>query len=413
VFLSDPGDVAELLLAPVDELSPAGGGGPILPIVGERSFMLEEGEEHQIGRLVALGAFSQRAVQAHTDAVAAVLDRGLRSLPTEVPVALHPRLRELTLEVVLRRIFGDGIDEETIMLLRERILAMLEITASVTLTKNLMRHGPGRRTWERFLTARDDVDELVYGLIEKRGDPREHGEGDALDRLLAARNADGSRLSRRQLRDNVISLVLAGHETTASQLAWAFQLLAHHPRVQARLVEEIDRGESGEYLDATILEVLRHRPVFLFTIPRAVMREGVWIGGWTFGPPAQLLGCIYLIHHDPVLYPEPDVFSPERFLGEPPGGDAWIPWGGARRRCPGRHMALFEMKTILRGILSRMNVEPASRQMERPRWRSVIVTPHAGSRVILRPRVRAARVTHPTPVATAGQESRAFFYSEN
>ncbi len=121
-------------------------------------------------------------------------------------------------------------------------------------------------------------------------------------------------MSPRQVRDNLMSIVLAGHETTASELAWAFQLLAHNPRVLERLIEEIDAGAGEEYLTATIQEVLRHRPVFLFTIPRAV-KQPIELGGWTYRPPAQLLGCIYLVHHDAELYPEPHEFRPERFLG--------------------------------------------------------------------------------------------------
>ena len=163
-----------------------------------------------------------------------------------------------------------------------------------------------------------------------------------------------------------MSLILAGHETTASQLAWAFQLLAHNPRVQRRLIEEIDQDTDDVYLTATIQEVLRHRPVFLFTIPRAV-KQPIEIGGWTYRPPVHLLGCIYLLHHDPDVYPEPDEFRPERFLEGQPSPYTYLPWGGGRRRCPGSHLALLEMKTVLRAVLETMTVSPASRRMERPK----------------------------------------------
>jgi cytochrome P450 len=203
--------------------------------------------------------------------------------------------------------------------------------------------------------------------------------------LLAAHNSDGSAMSPRQVRDNLMSIVLAGHETTASELAWAFQLLAHNPRVLDRLIDEIDRDAGEEYLTATIQEVLRHRPVFLFAIPRAV-KQPIEIGGWTYRPPTQLLGCIYLVHHDPELYPNPHEFRPERFLGTSPSTYTWLPWGGGRKRCPGLHLATLEMKTVLRTVLETMTVRPAAKKMEHPRWRSVIVTPHAGSRVVLQRR---------------------------
>jgi cytochrome P450 family 135 len=220
---------------------------------------------------------------------------------------------------------------------------------------------------------------------------REGGGEDLFCRLLEARNPDGSPRSPRQVRDDFMSVVLAGHETTAAELAWAFQLLAHNPRVLERLTEELDGGRCEEYLTATVNEVLRHRPVFLFAIPRAVKRP-IEIGGWTYRPPARLLACIYLLHHDPEIYPDPEEFRPERFLGCSPAAPLWLPWGGGRKRCPGAHLSMLEMKTVLRTALQHVQVRPAGRRMERPRWRSVIVAPHAGSRVVLAPRRRLRSV---------------------
>jgi cytochrome P450 len=187
---------------------------------------------------------------------------------------------------------------------------------------------------------------------------------------------------QRRLRNNVMSLILAGHETTAAQLAWAFQLLAHHPAARDRLLREIDSESGDEYLTATIQEVLRHRCVFVFAIPRAVAKP-VEIGGWTYTPPVHLLACIYLLHHDDAAYPDPGAFRPERFLEAPPDPSTWMPWGGGRKRCPGLHLAMLEMKVVLRTVLRERIPEAAARRMERPRWRSVIVAPHAGSRVVL------------------------------
>lgn len=175
-----------------------------------------------------------------------------------------------------------------------------------------------------------------------------------------------------------------GHETTASELAWAFQLLAHHPDVRRELTNEIDQA-GGAYLAATVYEVLRHRPVFPFAIPRAVHRP-IEIGDQIYRPPAHLLACIYLAHHDPASNPDPHEFRPKRFAGQPPKPHLWLPWGGGRRRCPGRHLAILEMRAVLRATLSKLDVLPASHTIERARWRSVIVTPHAGSRVVLRKR---------------------------
>jgi cytochrome P450 len=388
VFLSNPTDVKAMLAAPPDVLQPGKGGAKIAPIVGWHSFMLLDGNEHLNGRRATLPALHKRAIGTESLWVIDTVRRTIARWPRDASLPLHPRLRALTLQVILRRVFagGEPQDEDRLSVLLDRVLAMLTATGSVVFPVPILRHGPGWTVWKRFLGHRSEVDTLIHALIDER--LRSGGTGrDALAMLLQARNIDGTPMTRAQLRDNVMSLILAGHETTASQLAWAFQLLAHNPAVQRRLIEEIDEDAGDTYLTATIQEVLRHRPVFLFTIPRAVIQP-IEIGGWTYRPPTHLLGCIYLLHHDPAVYPEPEEFRPERFLEGQPSPFTYLPWGGGRRRCPGSHLALLEMQTVLRTVLETMTVSPASRHMERPRWRSVIVTPHAGSRVVLRSRER-------------------------
>jgi cytochrome P450 len=386
VFLSDREDIKTMLAAPAEVLHPGEGASTIEELVGDQSFMLREGDEHLNGRRLILPPFHGRVVCEQADLVDAVARREVAAWPLETPFAAHPHLRALTLETLLRTIFGraGAVADERLYELRDRLLRMLSVTASTVLPAPLLRHGPGRRIWARFRRDRAQVDELLYAIIAEREEQQE-GCGDMLGKLLAARNADGSRMTARQVRDNLMSIVLAGHETTAAELAWAFQLLAHNPRVQERLIEELDAGGGGEYLTATVREVLRHRPVFLFTIPRAV-KQPIEIGGRTYRAPSQLLGCIYLLHHDPQLYPEPHEFRPERFLESSPGAYTWLPWGGGRKRCPGLHLATLELETVLRTVLETMTIGSAAREIERPRWRSVIVTPHAGSRVVLRRR---------------------------
>jgi cytochrome P450 len=391
VFLSDPEDVKAMFLASADLLRPGEGGHTIEPIVGASSFMLLDQEEHLNGRREVLPAFQASALQRHISVVAEVTHRGSVIWPRGTDVALHPLLRVMTLEIILRTMLGPGTGslDDSHSLLRDCLLGMLSVTASAVFPEPLLRHGPGRATWRAFLRQRAAVDQLIYAIIDDR-QRSEHHNGDLLDRLLRAHNPDGSPYSPRQVRDNLMSIVLAGHETTASQLAWAFQLLAHNPRVQQRLIEELDAGTADEYLSATVKEILRQRPVFLFAIPRAV-KQPIEIGGWIYRPPAHLLACIYLLHHDPAIYPDPQVFRPERFLETSPRQPAPLAWGGGRKRCPGSHLATHEIETVLRIVLEQATVEPVADHIERPRWRSVIVTPHAGCRVILRPRASAAR----------------------
>jgi cytochrome P450 len=386
VVLSGLEDMKAMLAAPADVLHPGEGTNLLEPVVGEESFMLRDEGEHLNGRKAILPPLHAKAVRQHAELVAELAQREIASWPRGIPFALHPRLRALTLQSVLRITFGvpAHINDRRLDALRDGLLAMLSVAGSAVLPEPLLRHGPGQRIWRRFLRQRAETDELIYEIIRERGGCENSAES-LFDELLNARNTDGSSMSAEQVRDNLVSLILAGHETTASQLAWAFQLLAHNPAVLDELIEEIDADSGEVYLNATIQEVLRHRPVFLYAIPREV-KQPIEIGGWTYLAPAQLVGCIYLLHHDPTLYPDPHKFRPERFLQAPSATHTWLPWGGGRRRCPGLHLATLEMKTVLRTVLATTTVRPAAEGIEHPRWRSVIVTPHAGSRVTLEQR---------------------------
>jgi cytochrome P450 len=390
VFLADAGDIRAVFAAPADVLHPGEGAETIRPLVGDRSFMLCEEDEHLATRRVILPAFGAKVVQEHAEVVAEIARREIESWPCDVSFALHPRLRALTLQVILHSVFGASAtaDPARIVALRDRLLAMLAVTASATLAEPSLRHGPGRSIWQRFLRERAAVDELIYALIEERRRALPV-VGDALTPLLCARVGEGAgeRMSNQRVRDNLMSIILAGHETTAAELAWAFQLLAHHPPALRRLVEELDRGTGEEYLTATVQEVLRHRPVFLFAIPRTVVQP-IEIGAWSYPSRAQLLGCIYLAQHDATIYSKPHEFRPERFLAAAPPSPGWLPWGGGRKRCPGSHLATLEMRTVLRIVLATRTLRAAGAHIERPRWRSVIVTPERGSLVVLSRRAR-------------------------
>jgi cytochrome P450 len=384
VFLADPSDIRAVLSGDPRYLHPGAGATVIAPLIGERSFMLLEEDEHLCGRRTITPAFHQRMVADHATMLSETVEREVASWPLDTALPLDQRIRALTLRVILRAIFGDR--DDALRPLHEHLMDMLSVTVSVVLQEPKVRHVPGwRKTWRTFVKQRAEVDDLIHGLMRQRRSETEGQGGDLLDMLLSAENPDGSPMSDRQIRDNLMSMILAGHETTTGELAWAFQLLAHNPHVQDRLVEEIDHGTDDEYLTATVHETLRHKPVFLFAIPREVVSP-VEIGGWTYHPPAHLVGCTYLMHHNPELYPDPHQFRPERFLDETRQPRTWLPWGGGRKHCLGRHFALMEVKTVLRQVLATRRVLPASKHIEHPRWRSVILVPHAGGRVILRER---------------------------
>jgi cytochrome P450 len=202
-----------------------------------------------------------------------------------------------------------------------------------------------------------------------------------------------------------MTLLVAGHETTASELAWAFERLAREPAVLSRLVAEIDAGEEDAYLTATIQETLRRRPVLPNAEPRLVMQP-VEIGGWKYPPGICLIANAYLVHHDGDVYPDPYAFRPERFLDSPPGTFTWIPFGGGRRRCIGASFATLEMKIVLRAALTAYSIEPAANGAELTRRRSITLSPKLGAPAVLRERgsVRAPRPAEPV-AATAGPDA--------
>jgi cytochrome P450 len=218
-------------------------------------------------------------------------------------------------------------------------------------------------------------------IDDRRRAAGEDGD-DVLAMLLAARHEDGSEMSAKELRDELMTLLVAGHETTASSLAFAFSLLARHPQV----VEQL-REDDEEYLGATIHEVLRARPVLPNAAPRLV-KQPVEVGGWSYEPGVCLVANSYLVHHDPEIYPDPYSFRPERFLEEGPGTYTWIPFGGGRRRCLGASFAILEMKTVLRAVVARFDLRPGSPAPELTRRRSITISPGLSAATLLSERVR-------------------------
>jgi tetraprenyl-beta-curcumene synthase len=386
VFFADPDDIQAILSGDATELHPGAAGSIVEPVVGEHSFMLLEEDDHIWGRRAISPAFHKRLVEQQAAVVSDEVTRAVASWPLQTPTALDPHIRALTLKMILRIIFSR--QDADLAELHARLMPMLAITHSLVLQEPGLRHlARWRGTWQRFSQERAEVDETIHRLVQRRraSSCEGHPSDDLLDMLLAAENPDGSPMSEPQVRDNLMSVILAGYETTTGQVGWAFQLLAHNPHVQSRLIEEIDATGGEPYLSAVVSETLRHKPVFLFASPREVVKVAQ-IGDWTFRPPARLVACTYLMHHNPDLYPDPHTFRPERYLGPAPQSRVWLPWGGGRKYCLGRHFAMLEVTTILHHVLTVRTVAPASDQIERPRWRGAILVPSAGGRVVLRAR---------------------------
>jgi len=384
VHLSDPDEIKEVFTAPADVLHPGEGARILEPVVGANSVILLDEGAHLSQRKLMLPAFHGERMAALTGLLEEVTEREVASWPLDTPVELHPRFQALTLEVILRAVFGldPGSRLES---LRDAFGFILEFGNHPASMFPLLQRG---ERWHEYVRSRAAIDALLFELIdERRADPSAEERDDVLAMLLAARHEDGSQMSEQELRDELMTLLVAGHETTASELAWAFERLARAPEALAPLLDEVDSDSGDDYLTATIHETLRHRPVIPNAAPR-LTKQPVTIGGFDYPEGVVLMANGYLVHHDPEIYPEPYAFRPERFLGEKPGTYTWIPFGGGRRRCLGASFALLEMKVVLRAVLSRAQPAAASDATEGSRRRSITLSPRRSAVTVLRARAR-------------------------
>jgi cytochrome P450 len=393
VILSDPEEIKEVFQAPPDVLHPGEGARILEPIVGPNSVILLDEAPHLEQRKLMLPAFHGEAMQGLADLMSELTEREIVSWPREQPLALHPRLQQLTLEIVLRAVFGleQGAKLDR---LRELLTQVLEFAENpISLLPFAQRALAGRGPMGRLERLGAEADRLIFELIDERR--REGGEGpDVLTLLLSAEHEDGSPMSPGELRDELVTALVAGHETTASQLAWGFEMLARNSAVTERLVAELQDDSDAPYLTATIHEIMRRRPVLMNAEPRMV-KQRVEIGGVSYPPGVVLIASAYLVHHDPDIYPEPHAFRPERFLesegGRTPGTYTWLPFGGGRRRCLGASFAMLEMKIVLRAVVERNMLLPVGDRPETARRRSITISPSRGCEVVLQARPTTTR----------------------
>jgi hypothetical protein len=404
VLLSDPDDIKELFMAPPDQIHPGEGARILEPLLGRHSVILLDEAPHMEQRKLLLPAFHGEKMQALIGLMTELTEREVDSWPREQPFALHPGLQRLTLEIILRAVFGleQGQRLDDLRQALTEVLVFSESPLSVLpVAQRLSRWLPALRRFDKVM---ERTDRMIFELIdERRAAAASNGGGhgdDVLAMLLTARHEDGSEMSPQELRDELMTALTAGHETTASQLAWAFVQLAREPEVVAKLVAEIDAGESDEYLTATIHEILRLRPVLPNAEPR-LTKQHVTIGDYTYPPGVSLLASGFLVHHDPDIYPDPWAFKPERFVGKAPGTYTWLPFGGGRRRCLGASFALQEMKIVLRTVLDRYEVSPGSDRREQTARRSITFSPSGGATVVLRDRRRVTELPEAALAATA------------
>ena len=384
VFISDPASLKKLFAA--DRVNTIAPGRNIIlgPLLGPGSLLLQEGSEHLRRRKLMLPPFHGERMRAYEEVISAAAERSVASWPVGTPFRLHPSMQAITLEVILRAVFGIT-DERRRDELSGALVEILGATASPRAVGFIvpgLRRTPMYRRLDGLSTRIDEL--LAAEITERRADPDLGERDDILSMLVEARFDDGSRMEDAELRDQLMTLLLAGHETTATGLAWTFDLLFRNPDAFARLTDEVRAGEF-EYLDAVIEESLRVRPVVPFT--GRELREPAGLGGYELDAGTIVMAAISLTHTRPDLYPEPYAFRPERFLEGEAETYSWIPFGGGTRRCIGAAFAQFEMRVALETILRSCELRPGSERPERAVRRNVTLSPAGGTLAVLEGRI--------------------------
>jgi cytochrome P450 len=362
------------------------------PILGPRSVLTLDGKEHLRQRRLMLPPFHGDRMRGYGEVMREVAERAVSTWPVGEPFAVARSTQAITLEIIMRAVFGIS-DQRRLDELGAALRRLLDATASpprlVALQFTRSDRARPRSPWGRMRAMMAGSDALLLDEIRERraaGDVEERG--DILSMLMAARDEDGQPLSDAELRDELMTLLVAGHETTATALAWTLERVVRHPAVLERLEEEARSAtdDATPYLDATIKETLRLRPV----VPAVVRRLTVdhEFGDWTLPAGVHIGPSIYLLHRRADLYPEPDAFRPERFLDRPPGTYEWIPFGGSIRRCLGAAFALYEMKMVLGVVLRSVDLRrEAGAEDEVVRRRAVTFVPGRGGRVTVGQRI--------------------------
>jgi cytochrome P450 len=379
VMVSDPEAIKALYTSGESGLPP-GRSFALEPVMGSRSVLLLEGREHLSRRKLMLPPFHGDRMRAYESVIADVTRAEVDSWPLERPFAVHPRMQSVTLEVIVRAVFG-VTDAGRLERLRQTLVVMLDEMASARLQVRvpLARRLGLADPLEGIRRDARAADDLLYAEIaERRADPDLVERSDILSLLAGARFEDGEGMSDEELRDQLITLLLAGHETTATALAWTLDLLLRNADALERLKSELAEGED-DYLRAVIAESLRLRPV----VPLAGRRlsSELRVDGHTLPAGTDVTPAIWLAHTRADIYSDPYVFRPERFVDSKPETYAWIPFGGGVRRCLGAAFAELEMRVALREILTRCELKGARTEPERIARRNVTFSPRGGTPV--------------------------------
>ena len=380
VFLAHPDAVKQVFTGDPRLLHAGEANRILLPLLGHHSVLLLDDAAHMRQRKLMLPPFHGERMRRYQEVMAEAAREEIERWPLGEPYAVRDATQRITLEVIMRTVFG--VQDEG---RRARLMAILghvlEWGGDPKRMAMLAVLGPRNAASSRmFRRVRGPADELIYQEIrERRHAPDLDERDDVLSMLLGARHDDGSPMSDEELRDELMTLLVAGHETTARSLAWAVERLVRHPDALERMREEAQAG-GIDYADAVCKETLRLRPILSLVVRR--LKEPMEIGGRLLPAGVTVAPCIYLVHRRPDIYRDPLAFRPERFLEAAPGTYTWFPFGGGVRRCLGASFALIEMRIVLQELVTRLDLRAANPQPERFVRRAITNAPRRGGEVV-------------------------------
>jgi cytochrome P450 family 110 len=412
VFINHPQAIQEILTNDRRKFVAVGELNRILqPFLGDYSVLLLDGDRHKRQRQLVMPSFHGERMQAYGQLICNLTKKLFSHLPLDKPFSARDVTQEISLQVILQSVFG-LYEGERCQQLKHLLPLLLDLfrsplTSSLFFFSFLQQDLGAWSPWGKFLRDRQQIDELLYAQIAERRQQPDPNRIDILSLLMSARDEEGNPMTNRELRDQLMTLILAGYETTATAMAWALYWIHHQPEVREKLLQELDTlGDSPDpmsiyrlpYLTAVCNEALRIYPVVMFSFPR-VVQEAVELLGYPLEPGTVVLSSIYLTHHRKDLYPEPEQFKPERFLERQFTPYEFMPFGGGVRRCIGEALAMFEMKLVLATILSRYQLALADYKLEKPQRRGFTLAPANGVKMIIKG--RRARQESLATMATA------------
>ncbi|MEH2333236.1 cytochrome P450 [Nostoc sp.] len=390
VFISNPQAIQQIFTTDPKQLDSGAAAGSGTPLLGQNSLLSLEGKPHQRQRKLLTPPLHGERMQAYGDLICEIAKQVTNEWPVGESITVLPSMQEISFQVILKAVFGlkDGLRYEK---LKEILIAILNpkkpILRAMLLFFPLLRQDLGPRSpWGSYLRLRQEMDDLIYAEIQERRSLADQSRSDILSLMMAARDEAGEPMTDLELRDELMTLLVAGHETTASSLAWALYWIHHQPEVREKLVQELDSLSENKdpnaifrlpYLNAVCSETMRLYPVAMLGLNRLV-KSPLEIAGYKFDPGTILVPCIYLSHHRKDLYPNSKQFQPERFLERQFTSAEYLPFGGGNRRCIGMAFALFEMKLVLATILSDWQMKLADTKPVLPVRKSFLLAPGGG-----------------------------------